>query len=131
MKDLVTDWDNQLTILSTFAETQTQAAYYAFVSEFKNKLNFIMTIIPNVRHLPLSLEKAITNKFIPAVTRGLICNKTAEIEFRNSRKIISELTTMIKQQSLQYKIHKDNPKKRKTEIKKTTKSLSKTELNTK
>ena len=127
MKDLVTDRDNQLTILSTFAETQPQAAYYAFVSEFKNKLNFIMTTIPNVRHLPPSLEKTITNKFIPAVTGGLICNKTAEIEFRNSRKIISELTTMIKQQSLQYKIHKDNPKKHKTD----TKSLSKTELNTK
>ena len=30
-KDLVKDWDNQLTTLSTIAEVQPQAAYLAFV----------------------------------------------------------------------------------------------------
>ena len=40
VKDLVKDWDNQLTILSTIAETQPQAAYLAFASGFKkSKLN--------------------------------------------------------------------------------------------
>ena len=34
MKDLIKDWDNQLTILSTIAKTQSQAAYLAFVSGF-------------------------------------------------------------------------------------------------
>ena len=36
VKDLTKDWDNQLTILSTIAETQLQAAYLAFVSRFKS-----------------------------------------------------------------------------------------------
>ena len=30
-KDLVKDWDNQLTTLSSIAEAQPQAAYLAFV----------------------------------------------------------------------------------------------------
>ena len=34
VKDLIKDWDNQLTILSTTAKTQPQAAYLAFVSSF-------------------------------------------------------------------------------------------------
>ena len=35
VKDLVKDWDNQLTILSTIAETELQAAYLAFVNGFR------------------------------------------------------------------------------------------------
>ena len=34
MKDLIKDWDNQLTNLSTIAKTQPHAAYLAFVSGF-------------------------------------------------------------------------------------------------
>ena len=34
VKDLIKDWDNQLTILSTTAKTQPQATYLAFVSGF-------------------------------------------------------------------------------------------------
>ena len=51
MKDLVKYWDNQLTILSTIAEIQSQAAYLAFASVFKSKLNYILRTIPNIRHL--------------------------------------------------------------------------------
>ena len=39
VKDLVKEWNNQLTILSTMAEIPSQSAYSAFVSELKNKLN--------------------------------------------------------------------------------------------
>ena len=42
VKDSVKDWDNQLTILSTIAETQSQAAYLAFASGFKSKLNYFL-----------------------------------------------------------------------------------------
>ena len=68
VKDLVKDWDSQLTILSTIAETQPQAAYLAFASRFKSKLNYFLRTIPNIRHLLLPLERTIRNKFIPAVT---------------------------------------------------------------
>ena len=57
VKDLIKDWDNQLTILSTIAETQPQAAYLAFASGFKRKPNYFLKTVPNIRHLLLPLEK--------------------------------------------------------------------------
>ena len=65
-KYLVKDWDNQLNILSTTAETQPQAAYLAFVTGFKSKLNYFLRTIPNIHHLLLPLERKARNKFIPA-----------------------------------------------------------------
>ena len=140
VKDLVKDWDNQLTILSTIAETQPQAAYSAFASGFKNKLNYFLRTIPNIRHLLPPLKRIIRNTVFPAVTGCHICNDkerviislstrygglfitifhdTAEIEFMNSSKITSELTALMKQQSLQYHVIEENLKKLKTEIKK-------------
>ena len=59
MKDLVKDWNNQLTILSTIAETQPQVSYLAFASEFKSKLNYFLRTTPNIRHLVLLLERRI------------------------------------------------------------------------
>ena len=49
-KDLVKDWDNQLTILPAIAETQLQAAYSAFFSGFKSKLNYFLRPYPNIHH---------------------------------------------------------------------------------
>ena len=118
VKDLVKDWDNQLTILLTVAETQPQVAYLAVASRFKSKLNYFLITIPNICYLLLPLERTIRNKFIPAVTGCYICSdkerelislpttydgmaipifhETAEIEFMNSSKITSELTALIK-----------------------------------
>ena len=132
VKDLVKDWDNQLTILSNIAETQLQAVFLAFATGFKSKLKYFLRTIPNMRHLLLPLERTIWNKFILAVTGyhlrsdkerviislptwygGLaipIFHKTAEIEFMNSSKITSELTA--------YDIIEDSLKKLKPEIKK-------------
>ena len=116
MEGLVKVWDNQLTILSTIAETQPQAAYLAFANGFKSKLYFLRSI-PNIHHLLVPAERTISNKFIPAVTGCHICtdkervlislptrygglaipifHKTVEIEFMNSSKITSELTALI------------------------------------
>ena len=68
VKDLVKDWDNQLTILPIIVETQQQAA---FVCGFKSKLNYFLRTNPNIPHLLLLLQRTIRNKFIPAyaVTR--------------------------------------------------------------
>ena len=132
MNDFVKDWDNQLTILSTIAETQLQAGYLAFATRFKSKLKYFLRTTPNIHHLLLPLERTIWNKVIPAVTGCHSCNdkervlislptwydglavpifhKTAEIEFMNSSKITSELTAC--------DIIEENLKKLKTEIKK-------------
>ena len=114
VKDLVKNWDNQLTILSIIAETQLLAACLAFATGFKRKLNYFLRTIPNILNLLLPIERNIWSKFIPAVTGSYICNdkervlislptrygglaipifhETAEIEFMNSIKILSELT---------------------------------------
>ena len=123
MNDFVKDWDNQLTILSTIAETQLQAGYLAFATRFKSKLKYFLRTTPNIRHLLLPLERTIWNKVIPAVTGCHSCNDKERvlislptwydglaIEFMNSSKITSELTA--------YDIIEDNLKKLKTEIKK-------------
>ena len=68
VKDLVKDWQNQLNTLSTIAETQPQAAYSAFASGFKSKLNYFLGTITNIRHLLLPIERTIRNKLISAVT---------------------------------------------------------------
>ena len=136
MKDLVKDWDNQLTILLSIAETQLQAAYLAFASGFKSKLIYFLRTIPNIRHWLLPLERTSWNQFIPAVTGCHICSdkervltslptrygglaipiihETAEIEFMNSSKITSELTA--------YDIIEYNLKKLKNEMKKINRS---------
>ena len=68
VKDSGKDWDNQLTILSTIAEIQPQAAFLAFASGFKSKLNYFLKTVPNIRYLLLPLERTIRNMFIPVVT---------------------------------------------------------------
>ena len=55
VNDLVKDWDNQ--ILLTIAEAPPLAAYTAFVSEFKRKLNYFLKTSLNICHLLLPLEK--------------------------------------------------------------------------
>ena len=44
VKDLLNDWNNQL-VLASIAESQSQAALLAFVSDFKSKLNYFMRAI--------------------------------------------------------------------------------------
>ena len=58
VKDLIKYLDNQLTTLSTIAEIQPQAAYLAFASGCKSKLNYFLKTIPNICHLlPLKKEQ--------------------------------------------------------------------------
>ena len=73
VEDLVKVWNNQLTILSTIAKTQPQAAYLAFANRFKSKILLLRTI-PNIRHLLLPVERTVRNKFIPAVAGCYICS---------------------------------------------------------
>lgn len=135
VKYLVSDKDNELTILSTIAATELQTAYSEFVSCFK--LDYFIGTIQNIHHLPL--ERTIRNKLIIAVAGIRICNdkerllislsiwydgltmpifyEITEIDFMTSCKITSELTTLIQQQSLQYNVHEDNLKKLKTKEK--------------
>ena len=48
VKDLINDWNNQIVMLSSIAESQPQIAYSAFVSGFKSKLNYFMRTISSI-----------------------------------------------------------------------------------
>ena len=67
VKDLVNDWNNQPTLLSSIAESQPQTAYLVFVSGFKSKLNYFMRTIPAISEVLYPLEGTVRNKFIPAI----------------------------------------------------------------
>ena len=73
--NLVKDWNSQLCILSTLAESQPQAAHSAFVSGFKNKLNYFMRNISHISNLLIPIENTIQNQFITGTTGGRICNE--------------------------------------------------------
>ena len=138
VKDLVNDWNNQLVLLLSIAESQPQAACSAFVSGFKSKLNYFMSTISGISEFLYPLEETVRNKFIPAITGGHICSNNeqkllslptrygglaipfyelAETEFENSRKIMSELTPLIINQSSQYNINERKVKQLKQDMK--------------
>ena len=124
--DLVKDWNSLLCILPTVAEIQSQAAYSAFVSGFKNKLSYFMRTIPNISNLLIPIEDTIRNRFIPAITGERICNEEerrllflptryggliisifleqADVEYSNSRRITAERTSLITVQQMEYTV---------------------------
>ena len=103
-------------------ESQAQAAYSTFVSGFKSKLNYFIRTIPGISQFLYPLEETVRNKFVSTITRGHICSNNkrrllslptrygrlaipifyelAETEFKNFRKIMSELTPLISKQSI-------------------------------
>ena len=101
-------------------ETQPQAAYLAFVSRFRSKLNYFMRTIHEISHHIVSLEETLCNRFIPAITGRHICNDTdskllslptrfggiaipilyeqAAVKYSNSGKLMAQLAPLIKNQ---------------------------------
>ena len=140
VEDLADDWNAQLKLLSTIAETRPQTAYLAFVSGFRSKLNYFMRTIPETSHHLVSLEETLCNRFIPAITGGHICNDTerkllslptpfgrlaipifyekAAVEYNNLRKLTAQLAPLIKNQIKRYTVDKTKIKTTKQVIKK-------------
>ena len=137
--DLVNDWNNQLFLLSSIAEIQPQAAYSAFLSDCKSKLNYFMRTVPYVSQFLYLLEEAVRNKFFSGITGCYICMdnerqllslptrycglairifyELAETEFENLHKITLDLTPLIINQSSQYNINESKAKQLKQDIK--------------
>ena len=124
------------------AETQPQAAYVAFVSGFRCKLNYFMRTIPEISHHLVLFEETLRNRFIPAITSGHIWSDTerkllpsptrfggltilifyeqAAVEYSNSRKLTAQLAPLIKNRIKQYTVDKTQIKITKQIIKKET-----------
>ena len=127
-ENLVDDWNTQLKLLSTTAETQPQATYLAFAGGIRSKLKYSVRTIPEISNHLVSLEETLRNRFIPAVTGGHICNNTERkllslltcfdgfaipifyeqvaVEYSNSRKLTAQLAPLIKNQIKQYTVNK-------------------------
>ncbi len=120
LKDYVSQkiqkWEKDIDTLATFATTEPQAAYAAFVFGIKGKWNFLQRTIPNLGHLFQPLETALANKLLvnltgrhlsplerevmelPARNGGLgIPNptKTAENNFEDSKTITRHISELI------------------------------------
>ena len=64
IEDLVDDWNTQLKLLSTIAETQPQVAYLEFANGFRSKLNYFMRTIAEIINHLVSLEGTLRNTSI-------------------------------------------------------------------
>ena len=64
---IVEEWVQELNVLCDIAEIHPQAAYYAFTYSFRHKFNYIMTKIPDIKHLLQPVEDVIRHKFIPTL----------------------------------------------------------------
>ena len=126
-------------MLSTVAESQPQAAYSTFASGYKNKLCYFMRTIPHVSNLLLPIENTIWNRFLPAITcectwneeerkllslptryGGLgipIFDEEAQFEYSNSRRITTQLTSLLTVQQMEYAVEELAIKKIKLVIK--------------
>ena len=152
VKSLVDNWIDQLNVLSKIAEREPQSAYSAFVGGFKGKLTYYIRTIPCIKDYLMPLKEVICFKLIPSINVRHICSndervllslptrsdglgiplfhENAGIEFENSRKLMSSLTDLIKEQSVLYPVNKTEQKKIKTAIKTERKNIHKNVLNT-
>ena len=68
LEGLIQEWLEHLERLTTFAVSQPHAAYAAFVHGFSAKWSYFQWVIPAEQSAFAPLEKALKNKFLPALT---------------------------------------------------------------
>ena len=66
--DKVTDWSNQVKLLSVIATTQPYAAFAAFIHGISSRWTFLARTVPNIGYLFKQLEDTIRTAFIPTIT---------------------------------------------------------------
>ena len=68
VQELVSEWVDELTVLSKIARAEPQASYSAFTAGFRHKVTYFMRTIPNLEEVLKPLDEAIDKSFIPAIT---------------------------------------------------------------
>ncbi|KAG1654810.1 Down syndrome cell adhesion molecule-like protein Dscam2 [Nymphon striatum] len=121
VQDKVNDWMHQLRILSKIACYYPQAAYCAFTAGFRQKFNYTLRTIPDIREYLHPIEEVIRHTFIPAICENRSCSdderellslpvkmgglgipditRTADLEHQASRSITHRLTMKIVHQN--------------------------------
>ena len=77
----VEEWVQELNVLRDIAKTHPQAAYCAFTYSFRHKFNYIMSTIPDIKHLLQPVEDVIRHKFIPTLCDNRACNNDERLLF--------------------------------------------------
>ena len=65
---------NEIKVLPMIAKPEPQAAYYCFITAFKQKPSYIMRTIPDISDKLNQLDELIISEFIPAITGGIHCS---------------------------------------------------------
>ena len=131
IKNLVSQWVNELRELTKIAKSELQAAYSNFTHSLRQKWNFAMRTIPGLENYLLPLEDVITKEFLPDLLgcpikpeiqelislpprlggMGIINPiKTAVEEFKNSVCLTKQLIKKIVEQDKNESINKDSVK---------------------
>ena len=123
--DKIKEWEEEIDMLSKIAEMYPHAAYTAFTRAIMGKWKYLMRTIDGIGNMLQPLEKAISAKFIPALTGRGPCSSVeraiislpirygglnlvnpvnvAHIHYKASLKITEPLKKMIISQATTYK----------------------------
>ena len=123
--DKINEWEEEIGMLSKIAEMYPHAAYTAFTRAIMGKWKYLMGTIDGIGNMLQPLEKAISAKFIPALTGRGPCSSVeraiisfpirygglnlvnpvnvAHIHYKASLKITEPLKKMIISQATTYK----------------------------
>ena len=75
----VTEWCDELERLSTFAKSQPQAAFAAFIHGEQHRFNFFLRTIPGMHLLMEPLDRIIDDKLLPALFDGPVSPSEREL----------------------------------------------------
>ena len=79
VNEKVTDWCNELKILSKFEKSQPQAAYAAFCFGEQNKFSYFLRTIPEMNDLMQPVDKIVQNLLLPAISGEKFFAKEREL----------------------------------------------------
>ena len=79
VNEKVTEWCNELKMLSEFAKSQPQAAHAAFCLDEKNKFSYFLRTIPEMNDLLKPVDEIVQNLLLPAIISETISEKEREL----------------------------------------------------
>ena len=79
VNEKVTEWCNELKILSEFAKSQPQAAYAAFCFGEQNKFSYFLRTTPEMNDLMKQVDEIVQYFLLPAIIGEIISGKEREL----------------------------------------------------
>ena len=120
----VKNWEKELLLLSSFAESQPHSTFAVFTHGLYSKWSYIFRTVPNISNLLKPLENIISSKFIPSLTgqgvpshleRDLFTlparlgglglfnpEQVSDLQFNNSLSVTAPLVDLILRQDCEY-----------------------------